>query len=104
MVHSEVIAAICFLVFIIFFVLISLPFYKMLNILVENKKGSYFYCYWKLWCPLGFFKEFINESDFDAKQKEEYSSLYKQGLYVKRTILICFLLLIMLPLLIQTML
>ena len=90
MVHSEIIAAICFFVLIIFMVLISLLFYKMLNILVENKKGSYFYCYWKLWCSLGFFKEFINESDFDAKQKEEYYSLYKRGLYVKRTVLICF--------------
>ena len=104
MVHSEIIAAICFFVLIIFMVLITLPFYKMLNILVENKKGSYFYCYWRLWCSLGFFKEFINESDFDAKQKEEYRSLYKRGLYAKRTVLICFLLLIILPLLIQAML
>ena len=67
----------------------------MLNILVENNKGNYFYCYLNLLFSLDFFKKFIDESDFDSKQKEEYLLLYKQGLYEKKFAIIVFLLMLL---------
>ena len=85
-----VLAITIFVVWIILGIFSSIPFYRMLNILVENDVGSRLYCYWKLWLSLGFFRKFINESDLDLEQKEKYLSLYKKGLYVKRTIIIFF--------------
>ena len=87
---------IIFVVWIIIGIVGGLFFEKMLNILVENKKGSYLYCRWRLWLSLSFFKEFIEEGDFDLKQKEEYISLYKRGLYAKRIGFISLFLLIVL--------
>ena len=83
----------CIIIFvgwIILGILGSIFFYKMLNILVEHKKGSYLYCHFNLWFSFGFFKKFIDENEFDAKQKEEYLLLYKRGLYTKRVVLIYF--------------
>ena len=71
-------------IWIIFGILLSSFFLKMINILVENKRGSWWYFYWKLQFSFRPFKKFINESNLNSKQKEEYLSLYKRGVYAKR--------------------
>ena len=86
-------------VWIILLILGGYTFSKMLNILVKNKKGSCFYCYWKLWLSFSFFKEFINESNFDSKRNEEYLLLYKRGLWIKRCVISFFLFLFILAIL-----
>ena len=91
---------IIFVVWIIIMIVNGAILSKMLNILVENKKGSYFYCRWKLNFSFRIFKEFIEEGDFDSKQKEEYLLLYKRGLYAKRIVFIYLFLLLILALLI----
>jgi len=85
MYYSEIIVAGLFVAIVIVGVLLNLPFIKMLNILVENNKGSWWFCYRKLWFSLDFFKRFINEVDFDSKQRKRYFLLYRTGLFIKIT-------------------
>lgn len=94
--------SICIIIFVFFIILgiiNSLYFIKMLKILVKKGERNIFYYYWKLWLSFSYFKKFINEYNFDSKQKEQYIMLYRHGKYSKICVLIMFMLAILTSLL-----
>jgi len=78
------IGVIVLVVYILFAIIVLYTYYQMLNILVKNNRGSWWYFYWKLQFTYRPFKKFITESDLDSDQKEKYLLLYKRGIYAKR--------------------
>jgi len=56
---------------------------KMLSVLVENKRGTWWSFYWTPLSVYRHFKKFIFESDLDSYQKKEYLFLYKTAVFAK---------------------
>ena len=61
--------------------LVVLTYAKMVDILVENKKGSWWYFYWEFLFTYRHFKKFIKKGDLTSGQKKEYLFLYKIGVF-----------------------
>lgn len=78
-----VISIVIFIIWLVLGILLGFYFQKMLKILVEYKKGNYFYCYWKLWLSFNYFKKFINETNLNSEQKEMYTMFYRRGKILK---------------------
>ena len=79
------------IIFVLWFIIIilnSLIHNKIINILIKNNKGNLWYCWWKIWLSYRFFKKFIDEGNFDPKQKQRYILLYQGGFYIRLTVFI----------------
>ena len=91
---DSVVSIIIIVVWLFHGILIYLTYSKMINILVKNNMGDWWYCWWKLQFSYRFFKKFIIESNLDSSHKEKHLLLYRRGIYARRGLFLYFFLLI----------